>query len=83
MKLSNRAYDILKYVATIGLPAVTTLWLALASIWNIPYGNPIGATLAAITVFLGALIGVSNANYKKSLDNTSEEAVSEEPASEE
>ena len=64
MKLSNKVYDILKYVVTIGLPAVTTLWLTLASIWGFPYAEPIGATLGAITVFLGALIGVSSAKYK-------------------
>ena len=63
MRLSNRVYDILKYIVTIVLPAVTTLWLALASIWHIPYGEPIGATLAAINVFLGALIGISCKNY--------------------
>lgn len=64
MKLSNKVYDVLKYVVTIGLPAVTTLWLTLASIWGFPYAEPIGATLGAITVFLGALIGVSSAKYK-------------------
>ena len=65
MKLANRTYDIMKYLATIGLPALTTLWLTIASIWQIPYGEPIGATMGAITVFLGALIGISNANYKR------------------
>ena len=64
MKLSNKVYDVLKYVVTIGLPAVTTLRLTLASIWGFPYAEPIGATLGAITVFLGALIGVSSAKYK-------------------
>lgn len=65
MKLANRTYDILKYLVTIGFPAFTTLWLTIASIWHIPYGEPIGATMGAITVFLGALIGISNANYRK------------------
>jgi hypothetical protein len=70
MKLSNKTYDILKYIVTIGLPAFTTLWLTLASIWSIPYGEPIGATMGAITVFLGALIGISNANYRKEQNDT-------------
>lgn len=70
MKLSNKTYDILKYIVTIGLPALTTLWLTLASIWSIPYGEPIGATMGAITVFLGALIGISNANYRKEQNDT-------------
>lgn len=65
--MSNKTYDILKYVVTIVLPALTTLWLTLASIWNFPYGEPIGATMGAITVFLGALIGVSSAKYNSKL----------------
>lgn len=64
MKLSNKVYDILKYIVTIGLPAVTTLWLTLASIWGFPYAEAIGATLGAVTVFLGALLGISSAKYK-------------------
>ena len=64
--LSNKTYDILKYIVTIVLPAVTTLWLTIASIWHIPYGEPIGATMGAITVFLGALIGISSKNYNNS-----------------
>ena len=63
MKLSNKVYDVLKYVVTIVLPALTTLWLTIASIWHIPNGEPIGATMAAINVFLGALIGISSKNY--------------------
>ena len=62
--MSNKAYDILKYLVCIFLPAITTLWLTLASIWHFPYAEPIGATLGAITVFLGALIGISSAKYK-------------------
>lgn len=69
MKLSNKTYDILKYIVTIFLPALTTLWLTVASIWNIPYGEPIGATMGAITVFLGALIGISSKNYNSSLED--------------
>lgn len=64
MKLSNKVYDVLKYITTIGLPAVTTLWLTLASIWGFPFAEPIGATLGAVTVFLGALLGISSAKYK-------------------
>lgn len=62
--MSNKVYDTLKYLVTIFLPAITTLWLTLASIWNFPYAEPIGATLSAVTVFLGALIGISSIKYK-------------------
>ena len=69
MKLANKTYDILKYIVTIVLPALTTLWLTIASIWDIPYGEPIGATMGAITVFLGALIGISSVKYYKGENN--------------
>ena len=71
MILSNKCYNLLKYLVTIGLPALTTLWLTLASIWNIPYGEPIGATMGAITVFLGALIGISSKAYYKAQEDMS------------
>ena len=65
MKLPNRVYDCLKWITMVGLPATTTLWLTLASIWGFPYAEPIGATLGAVTVFLGALLGISSIQYAK------------------
>lgn len=73
MRLKNSVYDVLKYIVTIVLPALTTLWLALATIWNLPYGEPIGATMGAITVFLGTLIGISSAQYNKEKENDNEQ----------
>lgn len=61
---NDKLYDVLKWIVTVVLPAITTLWLTLASIWNFPYAEPIGATLGAITVFLGALIGIGSIKYK-------------------
>lgn len=65
MKLSNKAYDILKWVVMVALPATEALWLTLGNIWHFPYVIEIGSTIAAITVFLGALLGVSGVQYKK------------------
>lgn len=65
MKLSNKTYDSLKYIALVALPAVETLWLTLGKIWSFPYVIEIGATIAAIDVFLGALLKVSTDNYNK------------------
>lgn len=62
--MNNKTYDVLKWVVMVCLPAVTTLWLTLASIWNFPYAEPIGATLGAVTVFLGALLGISSVKYQ-------------------
>ena len=73
MRLKNSVYDVLKYIVTIVLPALTTLWLALATIGNLPYGEPIGATMGAITVFLGALIGISSVQYNKDKEKDNEQ----------
>lgn len=65
--MTNKVYDILKWVALVGLPALTALWLTLANIWGFPYAEAIGATLAAVTTFLGALLGISSINYAKKI----------------
>lgn len=68
MKMSNTTYDILKYFAQIVLPALGTLYYALSQIWGLPYGEQIVGTLTAIDAFLGALLGISSANYYKDLE---------------
>lgn len=65
MKLSNKTYDILKYIAQIVLPALGTLYFALGSIWGLPYGEQIVGTITAVDAFLGALLGISTAMYNK------------------
>ena len=65
MTLNNKMYDILKYIAQIVLPAVATLYFALSQIWGLPYGEEIVGTITAIDCFLGALLGISTAQYKK------------------
>lgn len=62
---NSKVYDILKWITMVALPAITTLWLTLATIWGFPYAEPIGATLGAITVFLGTLLGISSIQYQK------------------
>lgn len=69
MKLSNKAYDILKYITMIVLPAIGTLYSALAVIWGFPYGEEIVGTILAVDTFLGALLGISSAQYKKEINN--------------
>lgn len=63
--MSNKVYDILKYIAQIVLPAIGTLYFALASIWGLPYGEQIVGTITAIDCFLGALLGISTMQYNK------------------
>lgn len=64
MKLSNKAYDILKWIAQILLPAVGTLYFALAGIWGFPYAEQIVGTITAIDTFLGCLLGISSMRFK-------------------
>jgi len=68
MKMSNKLYDVLKYIALIVLPAVGTLYFALSQIWGLPYGEQIVGTITAFDAFLGALLGLSTAQYKKEHD---------------
>lgn len=65
MKFSNKTYDIIKWVAQILLPAIGTLYFALAQIWGLPYSEEIVGTISAIDCFLGALLGISTALYNK------------------
>lgn len=66
MKMSNTVFDVLKYIAMIALPAIGTLYFALASIWGFPYGEEVVGTITAVDAFLGALLGISTAQYKRS-----------------
>lgn len=63
--MSNRMYDILKYIAQIVLPALGTLYFALSTIWGLPYGEQVVGTITAIDAFMGALLGISTAQWKK------------------
>ncbi len=66
--MSNKVYDILKWIALVVLPAIATLYLALSKIWGLPYGEQIVGTITAIDTFLGALLGISSINYAKKED---------------
>ena len=74
MKLTNITYDRIKWFALVFVPAFEVLILTLGKIWGIPYYSEIGASVAAVGVFLAALLGVSSRNYYKGIG----EAVAEE-----
>lgn len=63
--MSNKTYDILKWVAQYLLPALATLYFAVAQLWGLPYGEEIVGTITAVDTFLGVLLGISTANYNK------------------
>lgn len=66
MKMSNKLYDILKWIALVALDAIGVFYNTLSGIWELPFGDEVLATCAAISLLLGALIGVSSAKYNKS-----------------
>lgn len=69
MQFSDKAYNTIKWIAQLVLPAAGTLYFALSQIWGFPYGEEIVGTITAVDVFLGALIGISTVQYNKSLND--------------
>ena len=68
MILKNSTYDVLKWIAQIFIPALGTLYFALAQIWGFPYGEQILGTITAIDTFLGVILGISSMQYNKKGD---------------
>jgi hypothetical protein len=71
--MSNKVYDALKYVAQIILPALATLYFALAQIWGLPYAEQIVGTITAVDAFLGAILRITTIKYEKSLEEGGED----------
>lgn len=69
MKISNKTYDVLKWVALYLLPALGTLYFAIASIWGLPAGDKVVGTITALDTFLGVLLGISTSQYKKQVNS--------------
>lgn len=63
--MNNKVYDVLKWIAQILLPALGTLYFALAGIWDFPYAEAVVGTVTAVDTFLGVLLGISTINYNK------------------
>ena len=65
MQMSNKTYDVLKYVALIVLPAVATLYGTVAGIWGLPYAEQIPLTIMAVDTFMGVCLKVSTDKYNE------------------
>lgn len=63
--MSNKVYNVLKWVAMIALPALATLYLGLSQIWGLPYGEEVSATITLIDTFLGTVLMISTSQYNK------------------
>lgn len=67
--MSDKTYNVLKWIAMYLLPAIGTLYFALAGIWGLPYGEQIVGTITAFDTFLGVILGISTVQYKKANGN--------------
>lgn len=65
MKLPDKVYDWLKWLSCIVFNALGVFYKTIAAVWNLPYGEEVMTTCAAVALFLGALIGISTAEYNK------------------
>ena len=63
---SSKLYDTLKYSATIFIPAANVLWVAVATVWKLPFIQEISITIAAVNAFIGTIAGISSAQYSAS-----------------
>lgn len=65
MKLPNKIYDVLKWITMIVIPALATAYVGLAAIWGWSYADEVAKTAAVVCTLLGALLGISTAQYNK------------------
>ena len=65
MKMSNKVYDVLKWIALVVLPAIGTAYAGLAVIWGFPYGEQIIGTVGILETFIGTVLMISSSKYKK------------------
>lgn len=65
MRIPDQLYDVLKWVCMICIPALTTAYVGLAAVWGWPYAEEIAKTSAVVCTLIGALLGISTAEYNK------------------
>ena len=68
-QLSSDAYDALKWIAQIFLPALGALYFTIAAIWGLPFAEQIVGSITAVDAFLGILLGISTKSYWANTDN--------------
>jgi len=65
MQLPDKVYDVLKWIVMIVIPALTTAYVGLAAIWGFPFAEEVAKTSAVVCTLLGALLGISTAQFYK------------------
>ena len=69
MRLPDSVYTVLKWITMICIPAVTTAYVGLSAVWGWPYATEVAKTSAVICTLLGALLGISTAEYNRNSNN--------------
>ena len=67
--MSNKCYDVLKYLFYFGIPAITFLWGVVYVVWGIPHGEQIAITISGVQTALGIALGITNITYNKKLED--------------
>ena len=65
--MSNKMYDVLKWITMVVLPAIASLYTGLAGIWGLPMAEQIPDTIMIVVTFLGIVLGISSAQYKNKI----------------
>ena len=65
MKLSDRWYNILKWLVLVCIPACTTAYVGLDSVFKWGYADIVAKVSAIVCTLIGALIGISTAEYNR------------------
>lgn len=67
--MSNKVYDVLKWIALVAIDAIGACYFGLSRIWGLPYGEEIVGTMTILSTCLGTLLGISSAQYKKNKES--------------
>ena len=73
MRLNNKVYDILKWIALVFIPALITFYGVVGHVLNIPYTDVVLTIMGAFDVFMGSLLGISSAQYNKNIKESGDE----------
>ena len=65
MKMSNKVYDVLKWLTVVVLPALATFYSLLSETWNLPFSEQIPTTITGLSTLLGACLMISSSNYNQ------------------
>ena len=66
MRLSDRTYDLLKWVQKIFV-LLATFYATIANIWGLPFGDEISKTCLALATFLLGILEIASATYNKDM----------------